>query len=134
MRQIGNFETESPVRLSEQLDRFQANVVSETEQIRLTYLIEPEPVAMNALKTGQVFGVGLLALVDTSLGNVTLALDKPRTPGFAAIGKQYATNSVIVIPAGANGSAPVLINQAASKSYAAIGLYWLFFDGQNWLA
>jgi len=136
MRQVGNFDTRSPDRLSEQLDRLQANVDAETQSIRLSYMREPAPKVFNGSDPFAAFGADQIAVVDTTTGNVSLGLTKPTGPGFAALCKRVAANTVTLTPAGANGPAPVLINGAPSKTYAAgvVGLFWLFFDGLNWWA
>lgn len=133
MKQVGTFDTRNPDRLAENLDRLQANVVSELQLIRLTTMLEPEPKAFNGGDPFASFSTDQIAVVNTITGDVRIGLSKPSNPGFAAIAKQFAANSVIVTPAGNNAGAPVLINGAASKVYATVGLYWLFFDGLNWL-
>jgi hypothetical protein len=133
VKTIGNFQTEDPLRLSEQLDRFQANIVAETNAIRIASMPNLRPAALSFTQL-EAFSVGQIAIVDTSLGNVTITLGKPDVPGFAAVAKQVAANSVIITPAGRTALGQILINQALSKAYAAAGLYWLFFDGLNWEA
>lgn len=133
MKLIGQFDTRNPDRLSENLDRLQANVQAELQALRIDSMPNLEPRPINGSNVFAAFGVGEIALVDTSLGNVQITLSKPDAPGFAALAKRQAANSVTLVPAGTNGIDRVRINGAAGKSYAAIGLYWLFFDGQNWL-
>jgi len=133
VKTVGSFETENPLRLMAQLDELQKNIVGETKAIRSSFMpqLRPAPLSFTQL---EAFSVGQIAIVDTTLGVVTITLSKPDGPGFAAIAKQVAANTVIITPAGNNAIGRILINQAASKSYAAIGLYWLFFDGLNWIA
>jgi hypothetical protein len=133
VKTIGSFETGDPLRLTEQLDRFQANVVAETKAIRIGFMPLLRPAALSFTQL-ESFTVGQIAIVDTSIGNVTLSLAKPDAPGFAAVAKQVLLNSVILIPAGSNAIGPIRINGAASKTYPTNGLFWLFFDGLNWEA
>jgi hypothetical protein len=133
VKTIGSFETADPLRLMEQLDRFQANVVAETKAIRIGFMPQLRPAALSFTQL-ESFSVGQIAIADTSIGNVTLSLAKPEGPGFAALAKQVLLNSVILIPAGFNALGPILINGAASKTYPTNGLFWLFFDGLNWEA
>lgn len=143
MKQIGNFQTDNAERLSEQLDRFQANVVTETADIRKSFMPELQPVPFvgsTASPAIRSFTVGQIALCDTSLAAVNIALSPPAdgAPGFAALVKRQATATAITLfPSGQ--SAPGIartINGATSKAYtaAAAGLFWLFFDGVNWWA
>lgn len=142
MKQIGNFQTDDPVRLSEQLDRLQANVVAETTNIRKTFMPELQPVSFVGT-TGnpaiRSFTVGQIAICDTSFSSFSVSLVPPSdgAPGFAALVKKLASAvSITLLPSGV--SAPGIartINNAASKAYAgAAGLYWLFYDGTNWWA
>ena len=133
MKTIGSFETNDPLRLTEQLDRLQANIVAETKAIRLGYMPQLRPAALSFTQL-EAFSVGQIAIVDTTLGNVTITLGKPDAPGFAALAKQVLINSVILIPAGSNAIGPIRINGAASKTYPTNGLFWLFFDGLKWEA
>lgn len=133
MKTVGTFDTRNPDRLAENLDRLQANVVTETQAIRLAYMLEPEFKRFNGGDPFATFTTDQIAVVSTITGDVKIGLGKPSGPGFAALAKQYAANNVFVTPAGSNNGAPVLINGAAFKAYAAVGLYWLFFDGLNWL-
>ena len=143
MRQIGNFQTEDPTRLSEQLDRFQSNVAAETTNIRKSFTPALQPVQFLGRTTNQPIlslTTGQIALCDVSVAALIIPLMAPSdgAPGFAALVKKNAVATAItLIPAGQSipGVART-INGAANKAYttAAAGLFWLFFDGANWWA
>jgi hypothetical protein len=136
MKKIGNFQTEDPIRLSEQLDRFQEAVDQETSDIRASFL---PMLAQRAFGPGTPIAAtlasGQIGLCDSSLGNlnVTLAIDGLHPePGWLAIVKRFAANNVTLKPSGMVSGIARRINATTTKVYAAAGLYWVYFDGRDW--
>jgi len=144
MRTVGNFNTEDPARLTQQLDQFQKNADAETTDIRKTFSPGLQPLKLvatgaTATRILPTLSTGLIALCETALGSLQLILSPPvdGAPGFAAFVKKQTVNSITLMPAGQ--SAPGIqrtINSAATKAYGAgvIGLFYLYFDGSNWWA
>lgn len=138
MKKVGNFQTEDKNRLSEQLDRFQDAVDQETTDIRSSFI--PQLTAANFLSSTPVSATllpGQIALCDSNLGNVTVTLAtsvlKSPMPGWLAIVKRFAANNVTVKPSGLTPlGAARRINATTSKVYAAVGVFWIYFDGSDW--
>lgn len=135
MKKVGNFQTQSPDRLSEQLDRFQDAVDQETQDIRASFIPQLAPRSFNsASPVTATLLTGQIALCDSNLGNVTVTLSAPTDamPGWLALIKRFAANNVTVKPSGMNGVIVRRVNATTSKVYAAAGMYWLYFDGSDW--
>lgn len=135
MKKIGNFQTEDQKRLSEQLDRFQDAVDAETSDIRAGFIpqLTRVPFFSNSPVTASLMP-GQLAFCDSRLGNVTVTLapSLDKSPGCLAIVKRTAANNVTVKPSGSNGTVARSVNATTSKVYAAVGMFWLYFDGDDW--
>jgi len=140
MKKVGNFQTEDPKRLSEQLDRFQDATDQETSEIRAGFFpnltqvafSSVSPVSMTLLPTQ-------LAMCDSSTGNVTVTLAVPTLkspkPGWLAIIKRSALNNVTLKPSGLTAlGAARRISGTTSFVRAAIGGFWVYFDGSDWWA
>lgn len=137
MKKQGNFNVEDPKRCSEQLDRFQDAVDQETSDIRASFLPSFEQISfLNTSPVSMTLLPGQLAFCDSSLGNVTVTLSpsKDRSPGLHAIVKRFAANNVTVRPSGSNGLVARRVNATTSRVYAAIGLFFIYFDGSDWWA
>lgn len=138
MKKVGNFQTEDPKRLSEQLDRFQEAVDNETGAIRLGFIPQLEPkLFTGSTPISTTLLTGQIALCDSNLGNVVVVLSLPTVkappPGWLAIAKRAAANNVTVRPSGVTDlGLPRRVNAAASLVIAAVGLSWLYFDGADW--
>lgn len=137
MKKVGNFQTDIPERLSEQLDRFQDAVDQETQDIRASFIPQLQQLSFGAATPiTTTLLPGQLALCDSSLGNLTVTLapgsGRSPAPGWLAIVKRFAANNVTVKPSGQNGIIARRINATTSKVYAAAGMYWLYFDGADW--
>jgi len=137
LKQIHQFITESPSRLSSQLSAFEGNIKAETDGIRATYqpALVPRKFTSVADTIASVLP-GQLALCDSNLGNVTVTLSAPdKTPGWLAIVKRFAANNVNVFPSGLSAAGVARrINATTSKTYAAVGMYWIYYDGSDWWA
>jgi len=137
LKKVGNFQTQSPDRLSEQLDRFQDAVDQETQDIRVACIpqLEQRPF-LSTTPISATLLVGQMAMCDSSVGNVvvTLSVSAGRSPppGWLAIVKRFAANTVTVRPSGMAGPVARRVNATTSKVYAAVGLFWLYFDGADW--
>ncbi len=132
MKTVGDFQTQDPVRLSEQLDRFQGNVATEAQDIRAGFMplltqqtFSPQTPIGATLLTGQI------ALCDSTTGNVTVVLSAMR-PGWSAVVKRIAANTVNVFPSGSNGLVARRINATTTLAIAVVGLTWVYFDGSDW--
>lgn len=138
MKKVGNFQTEDPNRLSEQLDRFQDAVDQETSDIRAGFFpnltqvsfSSVSPVSMTLLPTQ-------IAICDSSSGNVTVTLSVPTSkspkPGWLAIVKRFAANNVTLKPSGLTALGVARrIDATTSLVRAAVGGLWLYFDGSDW--
>lgn len=138
MKKVGNFQTDVPLRLSEQLDRFQDAVDDETSSIRSGFIPQPTPINfMSASATTATLLPGQIGLCDSNLGNLTVVLSAPvpPKPGWLAIAKRFAANNVTLLPSGLNSlGAARRINATTSKVYAAVGVFWVYFDGSDWWA
>ncbi|WP_293397050.1 hypothetical protein [Nevskia sp.] len=133
LKQIRQFVTENLPLLSKQLSTLENNVAAETASIRADTMPGMRVLSFSAAAPLRSFTVGQLALCDTTTGNLVLTLDRPGVPGFATFAKQVAANTLTIAPAGTSSGVSVKINQAASIAIANVGLYWLYFDGVNWL-
>lgn len=134
MKTVGDFQTQDPGRLSEQLDNFQKNVIAETSDIRSGYMpnlgqqrFSPQTGIGATLLSGQV------ALCDSTTGNVSVVLSAMR-PGWSAIIKRVAANTVNVFPSGTTGLVARRINATTSLAIAAVGVTWIYYDGSDWWA
>lgn len=138
MKKVGNFQTEDKDRLSEQLDRFQDAVDTETQDIRVSFMPLPKQLGFTGgTANAQTLVTGQIALCDSNLGNITVSLAPPvgLVPGWSAVIKRFAANNVTVTPSGI--SAPSIarrINATTSKVYTAVGVFWIYFDGLDWWA
>lgn len=133
--QIKQFITENAQRLSSQLSTFEGNVAKETADIRASFQPALSQIVFSASSSSSAFGVGTVALCEPSASALTLGLTAaPAQPaGFACLVKRGAASNVTLVPSGTNSSgAARKINNANSKAYAAAGMYWLYFDGENW--
>ena len=138
MKTIGQFIAENPQRLNSQLSQLESNIVKETQDIRASFATELEQKSFSLLTpvTARLY-VGQVGLCDTSVGNlsVTLASDPKHTPGFLAVLKTSAANTLTLFPTGANRvGASAQIDGAASFARGAIGLLLIYFDGFEWWA
>ncbi len=134
MKEVGDFQTQDPVRLSEQLDRFQDAVVAETEDIRASFIPALEPRSFTPQTAiGATLLAGQIAVCDSATGNVSVVLSA-MGPGWSAVVKRAAANNVTVFPSGFSGFASRRINAAASLVIAAVGVTWVYFDGTDWWA
>jgi hypothetical protein len=139
VKTIGNFQTGDPLRLSEQLDRFQDAVDQETKDIRATFLPQLEPrVFMPTTPIASTLLVGQMALCDSGSGNVVVTLSAPPgkspSPGWLAVVKRFAANSVAVRPSGMNGPVARRLNAVTGIGLTLVGLRWIYFDGADWWA
>ncbi len=135
VKKVGNFQTEDPKRLSEQLDRFQDAVDAETGDIRSAFIPNFKQISfLNTSPVSMTLLPGQLGFCDSSLGNVTVTLSAPtdRAPGILAIVKRFAANNVTALPSGSTGLIARRVNATTSKVYAAVGLFFLYFDGADW--
>lgn len=132
MKKVGNFQTEDPKRLSEQLDRFQDAVVQEASNIRAGFIPQLEQRRFTATTAvGATLLVGQIALCDSTTGDVTVVLSATR-PGWSAIVKRQAANAVNVFASGMTGLVSRKINTVSSVAISAVGPYWVYFDGSDW--
>jgi hypothetical protein len=138
MKKVGNFQTDVPLRLSEQLDRFQDAVDDETSSIRATYIPQLTPINFtSASATTATLLPGQIGLCDSNLGNLTVTLSAPASlkAGWLAIVKRFAANNVTLVPSGLTKiNTARRINATTSKVYAAVGAFWVYFDGTDWWA
>jgi len=133
LKTVGNFQTEDPNRLSEQLDRFQDNVENETADIRASFITDLTQKRFTATPTvASTLLPGQIALCESALGNVTVVLAPGSKPGWLAIVKKVAANNVVARASGTKPTGNRTVNAAATKNYAAVGLFWLYFDGTDW--
>jgi hypothetical protein len=138
MKKVGNFQTEDPKRLSEQLDRFQDAVDQETANIRAGFIPQLEQLSFSSSSAVTATLLpGQIGLCDSSLGNVTVVLStaagKSPPPGWLAVIKRFAANNVTVRPSGlAALNAARRVNATTSVVFAAAGVHWLYFDGSDW--
>lgn len=136
MKKIGNFQTEDKDRLSEQLDRFQEAVDQETSDIRAQFMPMLAPRLFSpSTPIGTTLTPGQLALCDSASGNVSVVLSLGK-PGWCAVVKRSAANTVNVFPSGSSGFGARRINATTSVAYGAgvVGVNWIYFDGLDWWA
>lgn len=132
---IKQFITENAQRLSSQLSTLEGNVAKETADIRASFQPALTQVVFSASSSSSAFGVGVAALCEPSTSALTLALTaaQGQPAGFACLVKRGAGSAITLVPSGTNSSGlSRKINTANSKAYATAGLYWLYFDGENW--
>lgn len=138
LKLIGQFDTESQQRLTAQLSEFQNNVVKETTDIRAAFMPELEVLKfVGILGAALTLLPGQAAICDSAVAAVTVPLAAPigGVPGFSAIIKRQAANNVTAVATGVTSlNTARTVNGAATKVYAAVGLYWVYFDGSNWWA
>jgi hypothetical protein len=138
LKQIHQFITENAGRLSSQLSAFESNVATETADIRATFLPNLTPLNFTSSSaTAATLLPGQIGLCDSNLGNLTVTLSAPASlkPGWLAIVKRFAANNVTLVPSGLTKiSTARRINATTSKVYAAVGVFWVYFDGADWWA
>lgn len=124
MKQVGQFQTDDPDRLTQQLDALQANVAQETSDIRLGYmpLFVPKFIAQG----GDVFSLGQAVIFAGSAAasiNVSPAANK--APGLMLVINQ-TSNSLTITP-----TSGALMDGSTARTVTG-GMFFLFFDGTNW--
>jgi hypothetical protein len=137
VKSVGDFQTQDPDRLSEQLDRFQDAVQQETASIRAGFIPQLKQVRFSSTSTvTETVLPGQVALCDSSIGNVSVTLAAPvnGAPGWLAVIKRAAANAVTLKPSGSAGPNPRRINTGVSFVIAAVGVTWVYFDGSDWWA
>src|SRR3954469_3838235 len=138
LKLVKQFVTENAVRLSAQLSTFETNVATETADIRAKFLPSLTPINFTSTSaTTATLLPGQIGLCDSNLGNLTVTLSAPASlkPGWLAIVKRFATNNVTLVPSGLTKiNTARRINATTSKVYAAVGAFWVYFDGTDWWA
>jgi len=132
LRKVRQFNTENPDRLSAQLSDFEDNVKVETDDIRGSFL--PAFIVSditNVTTTTRTYTVGQALRCNAKAGAINLNLAKPASEqdGLIALIVTNATSNVTVRPVSG-----LLINNAATKVYSAVGLFFIYYDGANFWA
>jgi hypothetical protein len=140
VKKIGNFQTEDKNRLSEQLDRFQEAVDQETQDIRARYMPRLEQRVFSTVTAiTETLQIGQIGMCDSALGGVTVTLGtsslRSPSPGWLAIVKKVAANTVTLKPSGSNDLGVARrINATTSLAIGpgTLGIRWVYFDGADW--
>lgn len=136
LRRIRSYRVPGPsaeaAQLAQQLAKAEENVDQETRDIRAGFQARLKSIASEKQTSDLQIAPGQSASFDTSLGNVSVTLNKPTAADagtFVALLKLFAANNLTaLVPAG------VTINRTTSATKATVGLLLIYCDGVEYWA
>jgi len=136
LRKVREFTDPTDARTARQLTRqlgeFEDNCAAETAEIRNSYAPNLTPKERATAESGVIIAPGQSLGVDTTDGDLEVVLEAPSSKNAGRDAAIYKRNAANTITVRADGGA--LINGAATLALTAVGLTYLFSDGEEYWA